>query len=246
MTELTDATTYTSANWLVYGDVAQPSTREKMILLAIEEIIKNGPADFNAMHTCDRLGIKHPMVNYYFGNRDGLIAEATWWCYQQWAKQVDRIFHDTYSSAAKRLTAFVEGEISFAKKLGAMHILMHYPLTSKGAEVLVTEKYHDQMRQIFEYHLALIAVTVSDMRSRSYHEIDFTVDSYPRAQLMLKPGLFMAATKIAWMTHGIANWSAGSHVATTRMASEVAQNLTLGIVTRDYIKSIIAMAKSEL
>jgi hypothetical protein len=35
-----------------------------------------GPASFNTAGVCDTLGISYPMVNYYFGNRDGLIAEA--------------------------------------------------------------------------------------------------------------------------------------------------------------------------
>jgi AcrR family transcriptional regulator len=71
-----DARTYSESDWLVFGMTGTPNTREKLIALTIEEIVKNGPSEFNAKDICDRIDAKHALVNYYFGNKEMLIAEA--------------------------------------------------------------------------------------------------------------------------------------------------------------------------
>jgi hypothetical protein len=52
------------------------STRDLIILASIDQMIETGPVDFNSGTVCDLLNLKHPMINYYFGSRDGLITEA--------------------------------------------------------------------------------------------------------------------------------------------------------------------------
>ena len=51
------------------------STRDLIILASIDQIVETGPVDFNSGTVCDMLNLKHPMINYYFGSRDGLIAD---------------------------------------------------------------------------------------------------------------------------------------------------------------------------
>ena len=68
--------------WLRFGDNPQPAMHEKSIYLTMEHVRAKGPWDFNAAAICQRLGITNPMVNHYFGNRDGLLAAAVvaaWW-----------------------------------------------------------------------------------------------------------------------------------------------------------------------
>ena len=43
---------------------AQIGTKERMILLAIDQIVERGPVDFNSGLVCDQLGIKHPMSKH--------------------------------------------------------------------------------------------------------------------------------------------------------------------------------------
>ena len=64
------------------------STRDLIILASIDQISETGPVDFNSGTVCDLLNLKHPMINYYFGSRDGLIVEATIWAYRGWSNRV--------------------------------------------------------------------------------------------------------------------------------------------------------------
>jgi AcrR family transcriptional regulator len=237
-----DALKYKSADWLRFGHVTDPSTKEKMIILTIEQIVKGGPADFNALEICERLQIKAPMVNYYFGNRDGLVAEATWWAYQQWAASVERAFRDAPADPRKRLRAFVEGEVAWAKRMGGMHVLIHYPVTSSQSQQIVITKFQEPMQKLFEFNLALLTVTIRDIQRGTVHSLDFDADSIPRTEFLLTPQYLLKATQISWATHGLASWSCGKHVPTLTLESNPLNNLTAEFAVRQMIGTIVQMA----
>ena len=238
-----DALSYSETDWLRYGDVANPSTRQKMILLGIEQVVEVGPVDFSAVAVCDRLDIKHPMVNHYFGNRDNFLSEITWWAYQSWVRSVNHAFRSAPADPRKRLRSFINGEIEWAKKMGAVLILIHYPLVSQSTLTTVTEEHQAEMQRYCEYHLALITLCVSDIRNGTVSPIDFDEHTVPKAKLLKKPSNFLTATQISWAVHGLAAWSTGKHVPTETLGSERIGNLTSDYAVKQMIKAILAMAE---
>lgn len=198
-----DALSYTSADWLRFGNVAEPTTRQKLILLAIEEIIAHGPADFSAYRVCDRLGIKHPNVNYNFGGRDGLIAEATWWSFQDWSRRVIDAWRLAPRVPLVRLRTGIEAEIANSRRLGAMNLLMHYPLASQGAAQELLRVHGDELQKIRQLHFATLAITVRDIRRGTLSALDLDADSLPLRELAESPDVLDVSSQIQWMTHGI-------------------------------------------
>jgi AcrR family transcriptional regulator len=242
-TVLSDAREYTAADWLKLGPVENPSTREKMIMLAIEDIRDVGPADFSPMRVCDRLGLKHPLVNYHFGNRDGLLAEATWWAYQLWSVNVVSSIQNAPANPEKRLRAFIVEEARWAEKFGGMYLLLQHPLASYDSQMLVRQRYQNEMEEIFDYHLVLLAIIISDLRSGKVSSVDFDKDNLPRLLTVTNPHAVLTAGHIAWMTHGYASWSAGHHVSTKSMEARGVKDLTLGIAKKTYVDLIVKVAK---
>lgn len=240
-----DALDYKAKDWLKYGSVSEPSTREKMIMLAIEDIIRVGPADFNAFRVCDRIDIKHPMVNYYFGNRDGLLAEATWWAYREWSQNVRNSMRNAPADPEKRLRAFITEETKWAERMGGMYLLLQYPLASAGSHVLVSEKYGKAMQDIFDFHLALLATTIIDLRAGKVSSLDYDENTIPAASLLLHPAEVVASGHVAWMTHGLASWSTGQHTATRQMSSRGIKGLTVEMARSAYVDQIIAVARGK-
>jgi AcrR family transcriptional regulator len=237
-----DAREYQASDWLVYGDVANPSTKEKMILLAIENIIASGPADFNAMDVCDRLGINHSLVNYHFGNRDGLIAEATIWTHRQWTKNYVGIIRSAPPQGKKQLLASIEGEIAWAKKMGGMAVLVNYPITSLGSHNIVVAKYADELQKTLEFHLALVTTIVQSIRSGKVLPLDFTVENYPRRGLLRQSTTILAAASIVWSTHGIATWSSGQNVSSDGIDDTVVTSLLTKRAVKNHIQQIMKVA----
>lgn len=229
-----------------FGSMDNLSTRDKMIVLTLEGISNEGPADFNAFKVCDQLDIKHPMVNYHFGNRDGMIADATWWLYQRWIEGVTKAMLSAPADPRKRITAFAAESIEGARRLGGAYLLLHYPLSSKNSQAILEEKHHEDMERKIEYVLALLTVCVKDIRANTVTDIDFDENSFPRAALMRDANAAMAASHIAWMVHGIAAWSSGNHVATKRLSvRNVTKDLTLDLNIRAYIKAMLRVAEGD-
>ena len=242
---LSNAREYAATDWLGLGPVTEPSTREKMIMLAIEDIRDVGPADFSPMRVCDRLGLKHPLVNYHFGNRDGLIAEAPWWAYQLWSKNVVDSIQKAPANPEKRLRAFVVEEAKWAAKFEGMYLLLQHPLASFDSQILVKDRYQKEMEELFDYHLALVAVCVADLRSGKVSSVEFDKDNLPRTLSLTNPGAVLTAGHIAWMTHGFASWSAGHHVSTKSMEARSMKNLSVGIAKKTYVDLIVKVAKGN-
>lgn len=240
-----DAREYTSSDWLKLGPVAEPTTREKLIMIAVEDIRDVGPADFSPMRVCDRLGLKHPLVNYHFGNRDGLLAEATWWAYQLWSANVVGSIQNAPMNAEKRLRAFVNEEAKWAQRFSGMYLLLQHPLASFDSQKLVKERYEKEMAEIFDYHLALVAVVVADLRSGKVSSVAFDKENLPRSLTITNPGAVLAAGHIAWMTHGFASWSAGHHVSTNSMDSRAVAGLSVALAKKTYVDLIVNVAKGK-
>jgi AcrR family transcriptional regulator len=228
--------------WVALGGPPNPTVREQIIMLTVEEIIAIGPADFNAASPCDRIGVKHPTVNYHFGNRDGLLAEATMWAHDSWVRFLHNNLLAAPKNAKKRLRAFIDSEIAWSKKMGGMMLLMHYPLASQGSQQIVAEEYSERMQRNFEFNLALLTTMVLDIRNKTLTPLTFTVDDYPKVELLRHPSAVLAATSISWATHGIASWSIGSHIATRNMESSATSKLTTSVATEHYIKQIMRLA----
>lgn len=233
---------FTGDFWRALGGDEAPTTREKMIMLAVDLIVREGPADFNALRVCEVMGLKAPTVNYHFGGRDGLFAEAAWWAYQMWARSVDDAFRSAPADPRARLRAFVEGEVAWARRMGGMHMVINYPQISSRAGHLVAEQHGEAMASFFEYHLALLAVTVRDVHRGTVHALDFDEASIPKAEFLLTPKYLLTATQISWATHGLATWSAGRHAPTRSLVLRSVGEFTTVRAVKNMISTIVDMA----
>lgn len=238
-----EAEHFSPEKWIALGGSPEPTVREKLIMLSVEEMIEIGPADFNAASPCDRVGVKHPTVNYHFGNRDGLLAEAAMWVHDWWVRYLAANMQAAPKNAKKRLRAFIDSEIAWSKKMGGMTLLMHYPLSSHGSQEIVAEKFAERMQRNFEYNLAILTTIVLDIRTGKVSPLDFTVENYPKKELTRHPSAILAATSISWATHGIASWSSGDHIATRNLENPTLSNVTTKIAIENYIRQIMKMAE---
>lgn len=223
---------------------AELSTRALMILTAIDEMVLTGPVDFNAGRVCDRLNVKHPMVNHYFGSRDSLITEVTMWAYRAWSDQLVSAVKSAPPVAEKRIRAYIAAELTWSQRMKAVALLIQYPLLSENVKSRIETEFTREMQELFEYHLALMTTLVIDLRTGTNSALDFDVDSYPRTRLVsAHPREFLDASSIAWSVHGLAIWSSESHSPTRNFAGEAVKNISISVAIKNHINNIIAIAK---
>jgi AcrR family transcriptional regulator len=222
------------------------STRDLIILTSIDQMIETGPVDFNSGTVCDQLNLKHPMINYYFGSRDGLIAEASIWAYRGWSHKVMTATRNAPKNAEKRLRAYLQACLDWAENMRAVTVLSQYPVLSQAVKSLIDDGYSVELQKDFEYHLVFLATLIMDMRTGKNSDLDFDKTNYPKNKYMLtQPRELLDAASIAWASHGVMMWRSGSHIPTNNLRKEFTAKLSEDIAIAVHVDNIIAIAKGK-
>jgi AcrR family transcriptional regulator len=222
------------------------STRDLIILCSVDQMIEAGPVDFNSGTVCDLLNLKHPMINYYFGSRDGLITEATIWAYRNWSKRVLTASRNAPINGEKRLRAYLESNLEWCRNMKAMTVLSLYPVLSQAVKTLVDEGYSLELQKDFEYHLVFLATLIIDIRSGKNSELDFDQTNYPKAKYMLThPRELIDAASVAWAAHGVNMWISGSHTPTRNLRKEFTTKISEELAINAHIENILAIARGR-
>jgi AcrR family transcriptional regulator len=221
-------------------------TRERMILLAIDEMLKHGPADFNARFVCERLGVQQSMIPYHFGSRDGLIVESTIWAYRDWSHYATDVLRKTSGKGEKRLRAYINAELEWASRMGPIALLVQYPMLSEPVRASLHEKYGDEMRRKLEFHLAALSDIVLDIRTGSNTPLDYDDTSYPPIEnAIIHAREFLTASSISWASHGLAMWASGNHMSTQSFWTLDAGKISAKFSIKNHIDEIVAIAKGR-
>ena len=222
------------------------STRDLIILASIDQMTETGPVDFNSGAVCDLLNLKHPMINYYFGSRDGLIAEASIWAYRGWSEKVMTATRNAPKNAEKRLRAYLEACLEWAENMRAVTVLSQYPVLSKAVKNLIDKGYSVELQKDFEYHLVFLATLIIDMRTGKNSDLDFDKTNYPKAKYFLShPRELLDASSIAWASHGIMMWRSGSHIPTTNLRKEFTAKLSEDLAMKLHVDNIVEIARGH-
>jgi AcrR family transcriptional regulator len=219
-------------------------TRERMVLLAIEQIVERGPVDFNSGLVCDQLGIKHPMIKHYFGSKENLLSEALLWVFRDWSRVILDAISSPMTSPDDLLKKKIKAEVEWGRSMKSMAILSHYPMVSDNAKRIISISHSSEMQRLFEFHLAALTSLIVAIRAKVPFTLNFDAGNYPRAELVIKhPQAFLAATSISWSTHGLVVWSSGDHLSTRGFINETAAGLSAKIAIENHLKVILKIAK---
>lgn len=237
-----DAANYSEQDWLVYGDTATPNTRQKLIALTIEEMVVNGPGAFNVKRVCDRIDAKYGLVNYYFGSKDVLVAEASALSYKKSVLASQARIISAPRDAEKRLRAHLLGELEWFRHMNAWGILVSYPILSVESRKLLETNFGKELQKYFELYTALMSLMLLDLRKGTISDFDFDIDNIPRALLTKHPVAVLDATSIMWNAHGLNVWSAGKQLGSSELRTE---KISQKIAIEHHINRLIEFAKKN-
>lgn len=201
-------TSLTDAFWLQFGEDPQPPMRLKILYITLGEVAKSGPGSFNVASVCDRLGITYPMVNHYFGGRDGLLAEGAVMRY--------RMYVDALAKAAAeplapedRLRAWIFQQLRDTIAMGGWAPILNYQLSAREVNDIINDRFRTEMNDLFQLNLARLGSLILDIRAGECSKIDFI--TFPKNEMLADPALQALAPLVAWSTFGLSVWVAGSH-----------------------------------
>lgn len=204
--------------WLEFGDDPEPRVREKLLYLAIDEIAQVGPNDFNSYSICDRINVTYPMVNHYFGGRNGLVAEAALVVYRRYISRLHASVKAAANTPDDRFRAWVWGQIKWTVDMRGWGAVLNYPDSCQESSRLLREKHGDEMRDLFEYNMAVLIHLITDVRNGSVTPWPDELTPEFRAFAASSSELMSVAASISWSTLGISVWSSGQHVPSAAVA----------------------------
>jgi len=167
------------AFWLKFGTNPKPKTRQKMLYVAIDDIRRVGPASFNALTLCDVLEVSYSLLNFHFGSRDELVAEALVIVYGNLVNAIRAAVASAPHNPDDRLRAFIVGTAAAFTSVGGWGVLINYPLASREVTELIRVRYGQEMVDFAEVNLARLLQLVSDVQKNSVTDVTFEAGKLP-------------------------------------------------------------------
>lgn len=225
--------------WLRFGSAPEPSTRERLLYVCIGEMGRRGALDTTARWVCDLAGAQYPLINYYFGSFDGLVAEAINYCYDEWYRtQVESLARPARSARA-RFDNYINGELARVRRLGAIIPLSSFPVLSETVSRVLSERYPGKIDRTIEWTLLVTAQLIRDLRRGERTEIEFTPETMSRAKAMAKmPRELLAAASAQWSLSGLMQWASGAHLAGATVA-ELPASFSEKVAIRAHIDRVL-------
>lgn len=209
--------TLTDSFWLLFGDNPQPSMQDKIVYLTIEQVKANGPWDFNAAGICQRLGVTNPMVNHYFGNRDGLLAAGLFEAYRRYIDDLGRAVANAPREPKARLEAWMREQIKRTGEMGGWATMLNSPISALHVTEVFQEEYSTEVQKLFEFNLRRLGYLIRDVQVGSVSDPPSVFTSEERSALLNERELAEVTASVAWSTMGSATWLAGQHIPSSRI-----------------------------
>ncbi len=198
--------------WRERGFGDHPTARQKFLALTIDELAKTGPHSFNATYVCDLLDMTYPMVNHYFGSRNGLVAEAVSVAYRSYILGLREAADRSEPTPLDRLRGWIRAQMKWTQENPGIAVVLDFPHASLDVSNILRNEFKDEMERYFQFNMAVLMQLVMDVREDRIRPIWFNVDDLPYEEFMANTDLVYRASSIAFSTLGASMWMAGAHV----------------------------------
>jgi AcrR family transcriptional regulator len=229
--------------WREYGSNVEPSMREKIILVAIDDLGRVGPATFNVKYVCDALNVSYSLINHHFGNRDELIAEAAIRWYELYLEALWRAANTAERDPEARIRAWLRESVHWAQRWSGLAAILNYPTASLDVTYLVREKWNEKLSALGELNLARLLWLVKELRAGVVTDTVLELGNLPNEQLRSDPALMELNASVGWAILGLAVWSAGRHLPTGKVFDD---NVLHEKAIALHLDNIVSIAKAKV
>ena len=223
--------------WLQFSDDPNPANRQKMVYVTMDDVSRVGTSTFNAIAVCDVLEVSYSLVNFHFGSRDELLAEASALVFQRHITDLWKLVQAGKQNPEARLRTWIEGTVDSYNRMGGWGSVINYPTASLQITELVHNRYGTLMTDLSELNLARLLSLVTDVKKKKVSTTEYELGNLPRAALLKDSKLVALAASIGFSTLGMAVWSSGRPVPTT--SGETDEMAVVKMAMASHVKRII-------
>ena len=227
-----------------------PSSRDRIVALTMLEVARVGPAAFNTRTICAELGLTHPVIQYHFGSRDALIAEAAHLVYVRYVDKVCAAVEAAPSTPVDRLRAALTAGVALAREIrGWGAVLNYFPLYSESVTDVVAERFQERHTWQYERNIMLLLQLVVDVWQDAVTTPlladDASTASAEVLPVLSDPEAMAAFSRLSFAAHGLAVWRAGHIPAIPASdeeyrAAEVLADAVTSRTIEDLIREAVA------
>ncbi|MFM8412782.1 MAG: TetR/AcrR family transcriptional regulator, partial [Alphaproteobacteria bacterium] len=203
---------------------------------ALDDLSELGPAGVHPQEICERCGLSKALVNYHFGGRDGLIAEAMALGYERYVDELEAAANAAGRDPFERLVASIDRQVAWTARNPGLAAALNFPRHVASQPAELPEEVFARLNAAGDRNFSNLQRLVADARSslgpRSAR--NEPVDA-------MRIGLDSAL--VGWMTLGLSVWVAGRHLPTQTLGQGSARSKGLPIARqhmRELLRSMLS------
>lgn len=184
--------------------------RGALVEAAIRAIAVDGATRTHPKDIAIELGLSKSLVNFHFGGRDGLIAEAIVTSYERYVDLIWAAAESAGADPVARLFAWIDEQIDWTAANPGIAAALNFPNEASGMQGRFDDATRERMRAAGERNFrnmqALVSAVRIALRDPSLPPIDAMAEAYD-------------AAIVGWLTLGASVWNSGRHIPTNTSAT---------------------------
>lgn len=227
--------------WNEFGFGNKPTVRQQLLALTVIRVGEFGPEEFSTNIISKDLKIAAGTINYHFGSREGLIAEASVVGYRRYIERAWDMAETEKKNPEKRLRLWLEESLEVQFEMHGWGPVFNYPAAFPEITKIINKKFGGEMDQLAALNMARLLYLVEDLSKKKVREFPYNNKKVPSAKLLSNPKLVAVTASIGWSNLGLAVWYSGRHLPTKQLT--IKSTLTRQMM-KFHIDHLIDLAKS--
>ena len=181
------------------------SARDLLLESTLSELATRGVNRLNVRTICDAASLPASLVNYHFGTRERLIAEATVTAYERYCAANVTAVHEAGSDPETQIRAWIESQFRWTIAHPGIAAILNYSRVSPGIGDILNDEFADRMTTAGASSLLAVATAIRNFTRCS------TDDRFEPDEFLTDDELATLITHVMWTTLGFSTWAAGGH-----------------------------------
>lgn len=202
--------------------VPRSQARSALLEAALVRISEVGPIRTHPNEICQELGLSKALVNYHFGNREGLVLEAIALGYERYVEHLAAVAAAAGPGALDRLLAWVEAQVDWTASNPGLAAALNFPTVLGGEPTPERAGTADRIAEAggrnFDNLLALVVEARREALGVEPDPVDTGLDG----------------SVVGWLTLGLSVWISGRHLPTRSL--RYAEHLPLA---RAHVRAVV-------
>jgi AcrR family transcriptional regulator len=188
----------------------QNEGRSALVEATILAISEFGPGSVHPNELCRELGLSKSLVNFHFGGRDGLIAEALAVSYERYVASLWEIAEAAGPTAFDKLLAWIMGQVEWTIEHPGIAAGLNFPREAGGLTASIDDELYQRINTAGNLNFHNLNTLVRAAIIESAPEGSEAPDTTTVA---------LDAAITGWVTLGLSVWASGNHLPTQSMGA---------------------------